>query len=246
MSDDPAPSEGGENEPGKADRLPAQKPKMSNHLFVFGVLLTAGWLIGVAAWWEWSLGSLRELEPNAFGDFLAGTFAPVAFLWLVLGFWQQGKELRNSADALWLQMEELRNSVDQQRDLVRATRDLRDTELRLHEARVAEERRIALPMLTITGAGGSSNGSDSYNFRYRLTNSGRPCNEVQVAVGNHVRRREARMESGQHTDFEIGGSLDQQDEHECRITWIDERNTPGSKRFRLTTGRERSVELLPD
>lgn len=49
-------------------------------------------------------------------------FAPLAFGWLVLGFLQQGKELRmsneelqNSVNALKLQADELRNSVEQQK-----------------------------------------------------------------------------------------------------------------------------------
>lgn len=44
---------------------------------------------------------------NEFGDFIAGAFAPLAFFWLVRGYYQQGAELQ--AQAL-----ELKNSVQQQ------------------------------------------------------------------------------------------------------------------------------------
>ena len=36
------------------------------------------------------------------GDFLGGVSSPLAFLWLVLGFFQQGREIRLSNKALQL------------------------------------------------------------------------------------------------------------------------------------------------
>lgn len=39
----------------------------------------------------------RPSQQNAWGDFFSGFFAPLAFLWLVLGYLQQGEELRNSS-----------------------------------------------------------------------------------------------------------------------------------------------------
>lgn len=60
------------------------------------------------------------------GDFLAGIFAPVAFLWLILGYIQQGKQLEQNTraleqqeQALQLQIEEMRESVRQQKELSR-------------------------------------------------------------------------------------------------------------------------------
>lgn len=49
----------------------------------------------------------EPLDLNELGDFLAGVFAPLAFLWLVLGFIQQGTELRQNSVALKLQVKEL-------------------------------------------------------------------------------------------------------------------------------------------
>lgn len=43
---------------------------------------------------------------------------PLALLWLILGYFQQGEELKQSTRALQLQAEELRNSVAQQQLLV--------------------------------------------------------------------------------------------------------------------------------
>lgn len=61
-----------------------------------------------------------DLELNAKGDFLAGVFAPLAFLWLVFGYYQQGQELKQNTEALRLQADELRNNVEQQKVLANA------------------------------------------------------------------------------------------------------------------------------
>jgi hypothetical protein len=66
---------------------------------------------GVHENWTTFLG----LRPNEVGDFLAGVFGPLAFLWLVFGYYQQGEELKHSVEALRLQAEELNESVQQQR-----------------------------------------------------------------------------------------------------------------------------------
>ncbi|AEA70228.1 Hypothetical protein, putative membrane protein [Pseudomonas brassicacearum subsp. brassicacearum NFM421] len=80
---------------------------MWKKLELWGAFVTAAYL-AVIGWWvskKWS--SFLGLELNALGDFLAGAFGPIAFLWLVLGFLQQGRELR-------LQVAELSLSVQQQ------------------------------------------------------------------------------------------------------------------------------------
>jgi hypothetical protein len=63
------------------------------------------------------------------GAWLAGVFAPLAFLWLVVGYHQQGEELRQNTAALKLQEEalrlqvgELRQSVDEQRAMSAAAK----------------------------------------------------------------------------------------------------------------------------
>lgn len=58
------------------------------------------------------------LDLNALGDFFAGAFGPVAFGWLVLGYIQQGKELKLSSQALRVQADELREMVKGQRQLI--------------------------------------------------------------------------------------------------------------------------------
>jgi len=102
----------------------------------FGIALTVLYLLViVTVFWE-QFTSLRSLPANHLGDFLAGLFGPVAFLWLVLGFLQQGQELKQSRKALELQAIELRNSVQKQSDMV----DMSRKQLAFNDA--AEKRRL--------------------------------------------------------------------------------------------------------
>jgi hypothetical protein len=92
---------------------------------VAGIALTLVWLIGfglLTLLWE------PPTKGNEWGDWAAGMFAPVAFFWLVLGYYQQGEELRENVKALKLQeaqlkqqASELNESVKQQSALVAAT-----------------------------------------------------------------------------------------------------------------------------
>ncbi|WP_100259208.1 hypothetical protein [Qipengyuania seohaensis] len=58
-----------------------------------------------------------DLDLNELGDFLGGISSPLAFLWLVLGFFQQSREIRLSSKALQLQASEMRRTVDEHRRL---------------------------------------------------------------------------------------------------------------------------------
>ncbi len=95
---------------------------MARTLAWAGALISSAYLLLI--WWLVGdrIETLRTMSLNEVGDFLAGAFGPLAVLWLVLGFFQQGIELRQSSQALHLQAEELRNSVEAQRDLVSVNR----------------------------------------------------------------------------------------------------------------------------
>src|SRR4030095_16374614 len=49
---------------------------------------------------------------DALGSFLEGAFAPLAFLWLVIGFFLQQRELRHNNAAIRLQYEQMRQQVE--------------------------------------------------------------------------------------------------------------------------------------
>ncbi|MBO9680943.1 MAG: hypothetical protein J7556_22175 [Acidovorax sp.] len=86
-----------------------------------GLAFSALYLLGVAVLMYSRWDKVVSLELNALGDFFAGAFGPLALLWLVLGYFQQGEELKQNTEALQLQAQELANSVREQRELVNLT-----------------------------------------------------------------------------------------------------------------------------
>ncbi|MEO7937465.1 MAG: hypothetical protein ABIR55_02490, partial [Burkholderiaceae bacterium] len=95
---------------------------MSRFLATIGILGTLAWLAVIAWIFGGRMSEIGKLNPNEIGDFLAGSLGPLGILWLILGFFQQGQELRDTARALHLQSEQLRVAVQEQRELLIATR----------------------------------------------------------------------------------------------------------------------------
>lgn len=83
-----------------------------------GAILTIVWLGLSVALVLWKRDTVGNLGLNDWGDFLAGVSAPIAFLWLVLGYLQQGDELKQNTAALRAQEEQLRLQVLESRELV--------------------------------------------------------------------------------------------------------------------------------
>ncbi|HYE70956.1 MAG TPA: hypothetical protein VD932_05460 [Aquabacterium sp.] len=91
---------------------------MGKRLGIFGIVLTIVYLVAWGALVYHRSDTFKGMTLNEIGDFLGGSFGPLAFFWLVLGFFQQGIELRQNSEALRLQVKELENSVQQQKELV--------------------------------------------------------------------------------------------------------------------------------
>jgi hypothetical protein len=143
---------------------------MRNKLAWVGTVFTAIYLAGFTWFIFGRLPELQVMPLNNVGDFLAGAFGPIAFFWLILGFMQQGAELRVSADALRMQADELKASVQQQTALV-ATQQL---SLENHE-------RSLEPLLQLKYTGNQENEGDYYSG-FSLTNLGSYCEGVNVVL----------------------------------------------------------------
>lgn len=115
-----------------------------------GIGLTVLWITALAGLAYWKSDALFTLALNEWGDFLAGAFAPLAFLWLVIGYMQQGEELQHSTDALRLQAQELQNSVIQQRDLVDVSRLQLESERKASAMVQRSQAEAAKPRFEIT------------------------------------------------------------------------------------------------
>jgi hypothetical protein len=90
-------------------------PAKSDWRVRFGVGLTAIWLTlgvlyitGNVGWGEF----VRHKAPEL-GEFLDGAFAPLAFLWFVVGFFLQQRQLENNTNVLSDQLEVMRQTVQQ-------------------------------------------------------------------------------------------------------------------------------------
>ena len=87
-------------------------------LGIFGTIVW-GFIVAVTLRDEWN--AAQQMALNEWGDFLAGLFTPIAFLWLVLGYFLQSKELRLNTKALELQQQELARQVEETKNLVEST-----------------------------------------------------------------------------------------------------------------------------
>lgn len=79
--------------------------------FSFGFIFTVVWFSFIA-WFVYSHEiNIFSLSLNEYGDFLAGAVAPIAFLWLILGYMQHGQELKENTNAIVEQKNEYSKSV---------------------------------------------------------------------------------------------------------------------------------------
>ena len=84
---------------------------------MIGLALSGLYVVGIVVYLAWQGQNPANLALNELGDFLGGVSSPLAFLWLVLGFFQQSREIRLSSKALNLQAAEMKRSVDEHRKL---------------------------------------------------------------------------------------------------------------------------------
>lgn len=143
---------------------------MGRVLAIIGVVLTV--LYAVFAWWLVGdrIQTLRSMGLNEVGDFLAGAFGPLAILWLILGFFQQGIELRQGTEALRLQTQELSNSVVQQCEMVAA-----------QKASLLNYERTLEPLLNLEVSGAGWKDGEFY-VSLKVSNTGDYCESVIVKL----------------------------------------------------------------
>ena len=129
--------------------------------------LTLSWMAIVFYMWQYS-GMKKPNELNAVGDFLAGVFAPLAFFWLVRGFYQQGKGLEQNSIALRLQAEELKSSTDAlnlQVQEMKASVEQQKIMAEFQRLEIEERHNSVIPVMKVEAAINlSSNWGDSFNF----------------------------------------------------------------------------------
>lgn len=188
----------------------------------YGTVIYIGIIVLVIAA---KLDELFELKLNELGDFLAGAFGPVGFLWLVLGFLQQGRELKLSSDALRLQADELKNSVEQQSIMASAALKQIESQSLAFDLQLQESERQMSALFSfefISDVGKSHSGI----ARLNVTNYGGWADHVNVVfdppIGDtskwyypYLRPDQTRV-----VDIDLRGVDPGKKKGECRVDYI--------------------------
>lgn len=106
----------------------------------FGLAITAVWLLLGMVYISFVVGwsDFVVQQAPALGSFLEGAFAPLAFLWLVVGFFLQQQLLQENTRTIQAQLEQMRRTNEQVEVQTRAIaadelHSRQDTFLRLNE-----------------------------------------------------------------------------------------------------------------
>lgn len=108
---------------------------------LFAIALTGIWVIFCFIWLNQE--TVFGLNRNEFGDFVGGVVGPVALIWIVVGVWQQGEDLRHQRMELARHVEATNKLVGVDRELLEHEREIRQQE----QAAIEEEERKVVPKL---------------------------------------------------------------------------------------------------
>lgn len=209
-----------------------QKPIGKNtKLPLIGLFVTFLWLLLVITYATTHWAAMVKLKPYEVADFAAGVFAPLAFLWLVLGFFQQGEELRNSGQALWLQGQELQNSVEQQRELVNVTREQLKFESEMLTAQRDEIVRNSQPLLELSAAGSMPSTDGTRLYRFNIANHGKSCTKLRVNVGDRSVLGRDSLSTGDRAEFMLEMATAVFSPFRVSVNYLDERLISGNQTF---------------
>jgi hypothetical protein len=218
---------------------------MKDKRFLLGLIVSACWLAFACYMLQ---TAQRPVELNAWGDFFAGFFAPLAFLWLVLGYMQQGEELRNSRDALLLQAKELKNSVEQQSELVKVQAELRDQEKERYEVEIRREKEVSLPKIALLHVNRAIGGQTVQQV-VRLANFGAIASAVEYKTTGCTSEANGRtpwLEQNHPIDFQLIWGTDKSVEERfalIQVGYVDMHGASHTKTFEATDSLDGRLHL---
>ncbi|MBO9492474.1 hypothetical protein J7384_19160 [Endozoicomonas sp. G2_1] len=226
---------------------------MNRILTIVGLILTLIYVVGILLILDGRLNQLFTMPLNEVGDFFAGIFGPVAFLWLILGFLQQGKELQQSTKALELQATELNNSVEQQRELVEVTRSQVEAEREALNIERERQSKAAKPNFIFHGVGGSHSAGKS-KFFTTIKNTGSTSTHVAITSNvvmdslhpSEVPAWETNRDIRLEFKFEDGGAPE---EAIFKLNYTDAFGNVGCSEYKVVKkqddGRHPSFNIVP-
>jgi len=148
------------------------------------VILTGVWISLGSCYFLWHISGLLG-KPNELGDFLAGFFSPLAFLWLVLGYYQQQKEIK----LLQKEITATNLHMEMQNQMLKAERDLKISE--------------SMPLILFGSKLEIS--SDLMRFESTLINHGAPITSISVtyAAAGALNSVQCRLHDEKHDSYDI-------------------------------------------
>lgn len=117
---------------------------------------------------------------NEIGDFLAGSFSPLAFAWLAYGYWMQNKELKYNRLSLESQIYELKRSIE-----------ISEKNLNLQERTLKEKneeaKRKSKPKLIIFETDHMENIGGNNILRVPMKNIGAKITNIKIFTTFHIK-----------------------------------------------------------
>ncbi|MBH3472054.1 MULTISPECIES: hypothetical protein [Pseudomonas] len=150
---------------------------LRKHLGLIGFILTLVYFAVIFPLIWGRIGTLGTMPLNEVGDFLAGAFGPVAFFWVVLGFVQQGEELR-------MQALDTKNAEIREEIMAKIAMEQAEAQrVAMEEARKRREREISAKFLVSTGSSGNGRRAGEAMNEIRIRNKGNKALNVEVSFG---------------------------------------------------------------
>ncbi len=141
-----------------------------------GIVATVTWFGVAAAYVHAEIGWTRfqHLQADTLGNFLEGVFAPLAFLWLVIGYFLQQAEIHQNTEALRAQAVEIQRTAEQaiiqsQAIAANEVHARQETFLRIAE-QVKAQLGTIVGMLWVSSQGATGNGLVSAEEQSRMFN----------------------------------------------------------------------------
>ncbi|HLD65866.1 MAG TPA: hypothetical protein VJA19_07475 [Pseudomonas sp.] len=163
-----------------------------------GIVVSVAYLVWLVSIIWPNYGDIKGLDLNELGDFFAGIFGPLAFLWLVLGYFQQSDELKQGTAALLMQAKELNESVKQQEKLTQVSKAQFDLQKSALDDEKVKFERSMLSVIKCTAKAVSS-GSDGLGVSFLFRNFGHKAEEF-VAILETPSRTERLVEESAIVD----------------------------------------------
>ena len=222
---------------------------MSRILTVIGLLVSTLYTFAIFLLVQDRLPSLKTLELNLLGDFLAGVFGPVALLWLILGYLQQGIELKLNTKALELQVTELKASVEQQRELVEVSKQQFEAELEVLRYERTQVELAMQPRFVPDQVGSQHHTTSGRStFHLSIKNLGASITNVSFTFSASMQKVEppllAEWPEGEakrvlfyFPDFGVADT-------DLMIAYATKQGISGTKIFRLVADRSEAIPKL--